>query len=330
VKTFNPGISGLARLDGLAALYDEYRIVSAKAVYKPYVGTTSAGQFIIAVDYDTVRTPTTLAALNPMQPQVRTPVWKEAAVTIDPKRANKQFWLRTANASVLETGSFALASAWTGTASCGEVWLEYTVVFTNPRSTYTPSLTFSAKGGVNAFGAPDTSPSGCGVALNPNAPVAGETIYPFFNVPGTFELFMTGNLAVDQTLANTIQAWWNALGWENDILYAAGAIYAFVRTKLNSPLIKDQSGVSPGYNIEFARMLLPGLALPDINNLGFLIRRLADGDWMGDLNPFGGAFGERQKREQLMENLSQPVLLGDTMVAVEAPAQGKPSVVRKQ
>jgi len=255
-------------------------------LYKPACATTQAGRVVLAIDYDSVKTPTSVAELIPMQPQARPQAFTAASVRVDPSRANKQFWLRTANGTIGETSAFTLM--WTavlGTAAVvGEVWVRYEVEFTNPRAV-APSF-------ISTF-----MDQASGQTRDSNAPVAGVvSVAPptgarnemdfMLQRPGSF-LMEVSNLrdavsrdAVVTSIVSTIQGWGDGSFFDSFINYNGNPNVMTVAGILGiGPLLfnalNTYSGASLGLgrNIltKFFRLLTPDQLAFQINHVTGLV-----------------------------------------------------------
>jgi hypothetical protein len=280
IKIFNPGLAGLPRLDGFAQMYDEYRIVKCRLEYKTTAASTSPGTVIVAVDYDTVRQPTTLSGLTPIQPQLRTQVWKGGTVTVDPQRANKQFWLRTSNASSTDTGAFAACIANLGTADCGELWIHYTVRFTNPRSQTQQYLVSCSQAGVYNVAAANLGDTTVGIANRLDG--TNHTAYPWVTGPGNYFLTIA-NIPDDQItpLVTSAKNWWTQWQIPYDITSVGNTVLAVILANtLRTPLISTLGQVT-GMFAPAARQIINGWVQASDRTSTVSLLRLAPGDWAG-------------------------------------------------
>lgn len=227
-SSFTPGVSGLPILDAEAQRFDLYRIKSCEVIYKPSCATTQAGRIVFAIDYDTVKLPTSVSAMTPMQPQARPQAFVGATIKVDPSRANKQFWLRTANGLAGETSAFSMVYGNIGAASgAGELWCRYVVEMTNPRAvTMSMGVVQMGKDGVNlgSTTAGDRSCPSCYVAPGPNASMQLQLPSPgryFLNLGGLGDV-ATRNAILD-SIVKTVGTWGDGSQWSSLVDYASAA-----------------------------------------------------------------------------------------------------------
>lgn len=131
---FLPGRSGLVRLDGIAALYEQWRVHSVELHYRAYTGTTQSGAVNVGVDYDARTAEPTLADIQALNPNVEGPVWQSAAIPVDVNRVMKGRWHYTAQCADNhpDLGPGFAVVAHSSLANAGAIWVTYRVEFTGP------------------------------------------------------------------------------------------------------------------------------------------------------------------------------------------------------
>lgn len=133
-KSFNPGKSGMTRLDNIAKGFDRYRINSVLVKYLPSVGMTADGAITFGIDWD-FKSGTSSEWVLGLFPKVRTPGWKSAQLLV-PRTIMPSTWLPTS----LEDNSKVGASFTVGihtpdpTKNFGEIWLDYDVTFNGSKA----------------------------------------------------------------------------------------------------------------------------------------------------------------------------------------------------
>lgn len=148
---FLPGKSGMPLLDQYGAMFDLYRIVSCKIMYKPACGTQTAGRVVAAIDYDAATQPASSADVDVITPQVRPQLFQPAEMPVDVNKANKAMWLRTFD-GVTALSAFAVsfyATTSAPTTSVGEIWCRYRIRFTNPKRPATGLISTMVTSGSN-------------------------------------------------------------------------------------------------------------------------------------------------------------------------------------
>jgi len=196
-KSFTPASSGMSRLDSYGKLFDLYRIESLDIEYVPSAGTQNNGRTVFGIDYDSLSESTSVSQVNVLNPLVSTPIWSGAALKVNPQRANKQFWLRTANQSMVETAAFVLATYVTGAGSGtigGQLWVKYRIRFTSPRQTGSGLLVKSMSAIGNNF-------YGTGWTVSDDAYSASQRTVSCLS-PGTFMCNLEGwKTSIDSIVA---------------------------------------------------------------------------------------------------------------------------------
>lgn len=146
VKTliFEPGASNLKYLDGLAKMFDRYKLHSAKICWKSSCSAVTSGTAIIGVVYDAANLPTTRQQAALCQPHIRVPVRNNGAFHIPPSKlmAQKELFCATKPASTTEPAdqnkaAFAIVIATTfdnaaKAITLGEVCCQYDITLLGP------------------------------------------------------------------------------------------------------------------------------------------------------------------------------------------------------
>jgi hypothetical protein len=171
---FLPGATGMMHLDARAGLYEMYKIRGVRFTYRPAVGTTTNGEVLLGIDFDSRDTVATYEGTAALQPKSAGPVWRAFGLSVPPKRAMKQRWLLTSNLQddAPARGAFTLQVTNTAAVNTGTIWCEYMLEFVSPRVQTRPvaisQLTVLHGGGstivapvtlVDATQAPQTSDS---------------------------------------------------------------------------------------------------------------------------------------------------------------------------
>jgi len=175
----------------------------------------------MAVDYDSVRVPSTYSALAGIQPQARPQVFEPASVKIEPSRSNKQAWLRTDNGVASQTAGFVAligASSTAASGAVGEVWLTYVVELTNPR-TPTPVYHMGGVGGAGSAGfyrfTSESTESNfiTSWAVNPGSPNNGTFAWGW-RAPGDYLMQMAAfaNRERMNTYVTALDSWLKTIG----------------------------------------------------------------------------------------------------------------------
>jgi hypothetical protein len=134
VYQFQPGSSGLSRLDAIGTLYEQWRLRSCVVRYATGSGATKDGLVHIGFVPDLLSLPTQLAGVVLLNPVVNTAVWEPNTLRIPTGEVNKGRWLYTdAGGHHLDLIGFGVAVAYTGAAvNVGQIWVEYSVEFRGP------------------------------------------------------------------------------------------------------------------------------------------------------------------------------------------------------
>lgn len=122
-------------MDARAGLYEMYRILGVKYLYKSAVGTTTNGEVLMGIDFDSRDIVATYQGTAALQPKTLGPVWRDHTVVVPPARAMKQKWLLTSNLQddAPARGAFTLQVTSTASNSTGSIWVEYHLEFASPR-----------------------------------------------------------------------------------------------------------------------------------------------------------------------------------------------------
>jgi len=140
---FVPGVSGLSRLDKVAKLYEQYRLLSCQVEYRTGSGTTSVGQIIAGIDYNAQTLQTSASAISNLMPREVVSVWENFCLTVDPGRAMKQQWLFTGDKDPGNSNAFALQLT-SPVDAPGTLWVRYSVHFTSPSQSNDSSVSANA------------------------------------------------------------------------------------------------------------------------------------------------------------------------------------------
>jgi hypothetical protein len=132
---FLPGASGMAHLDARAGLYEMYRILGVKYLYKSAVGTTTNGEVLMGIDFDSRDLVLSYQGTAALQPKSLGPAWRDHTLVVPPARAMKQKWLLTSNLAddAASRGAYTFQVTSTSNDSTGSVWVEYNLEFASPR-----------------------------------------------------------------------------------------------------------------------------------------------------------------------------------------------------
>lgn len=154
---YQPGVTGAARLDAFAGLYDLYRTRKVRLIYKPGVGSTINGFIYMGVDFNPTDGPKEVDEVAALNPVVSGTVWQSHQLSVPADRLNKGRWMYTSSAteapSLSASGVFAIAT--TAADTPGEWWLEYDVEFASPKKPTAgpgPGPTPPTHSGVNFLG----------------------------------------------------------------------------------------------------------------------------------------------------------------------------------
>jgi hypothetical protein len=112
-----------------------YKILGVKYLYKSAVGTTTNGEVLMGVDFDSRDLVLSYQGTAALQPKTLGPVWRDHTLVVPPARAMKQKWLLTSNLrdDAPAPGAFSFQVTSTATNSTGSVWVEYNLEFASPR-----------------------------------------------------------------------------------------------------------------------------------------------------------------------------------------------------
>lgn len=200
----NPKTLAIARLATMSTLFERYKFKSLKFRYAPTCPTTTAGQLLGYVDYDTYDDPTGLTGIQNLQRgaahygEKPTQVWEGSDKPIfweikdvdpmtdlyvdsdgtDPRWTNQ--------------GRFVLlaASAITATTACGNIYLDYDIEFYIPQIELTPTNGFSYKiRGGGTMSAADLFGTAPTIAVWNNLPVVHALGTNSFTLPpGSYDV----------------------------------------------------------------------------------------------------------------------------------------------
>lgn len=155
----NPKTLGVSRLATVSALWERYKFKSLKFRYAPVAPTTTAGQLMGYVDYDTYDDPTGLS--GPQNLQRAAAHYGQEAVQVWQGQEKPVFWAIKdvdpltdlyvdsdgTDPRWTNQGRFVLlaASAIASGTACGNIYLDYDVEFYIPQLELTPNNGFADK-----------------------------------------------------------------------------------------------------------------------------------------------------------------------------------------
>jgi len=157
IHEFLPGATGMPHLDARAGLYELYKIIGVRFIYKPAVGTSTNGEVLLGVDFDSRDIVQTYSGTAALQPKATGPVWRAFGLRVPPGLAMKQKWLLTSNLQddAPARGAFTLQYTSTASVEAGTVWCEYDLLFASPRIPTRPTamsaLVVASTGGGTTF-----------------------------------------------------------------------------------------------------------------------------------------------------------------------------------
>lgn len=137
-KNFSPGSSSITFLDNNAKIYDRYIVRSVTIHYKSNVGTTKNGYIVFGIDWDIATPPTTVGHVSQMQPNMRTPIWKDASFTLPAQLLMSRRYLKTVTATSQDFDTDAFRVYYWIAADAGVIgtmWVTYDVELQGPRAT---------------------------------------------------------------------------------------------------------------------------------------------------------------------------------------------------
>jgi len=132
---FAPGFGTPAFLNSVASRYDQYRLVSCGVEYRTACGTTTAGDIVMGIDYNTKTTNTSFAAVSVLQPHWAGAVWTNGNLRVGISEAMKgMLWRQTRNDDPDAASAFQLAWNCTTaqTGMVGRIWIHYKVELSTP------------------------------------------------------------------------------------------------------------------------------------------------------------------------------------------------------
>lgn len=157
IYEFLPGATGMPHLDARAGLYEMYKIIGVRFIYKPAVGTSTNGEVLLGVDFDSRDIVQTYLGTAALQPKSTGPVWRAFGLRVPPERAMKQKWLLTSNLQddAPARGAFTLQVTNTANLEPGTIWCEYHLLFASPRIPTRPTalaaIVVASPGGGTVF-----------------------------------------------------------------------------------------------------------------------------------------------------------------------------------
>jgi hypothetical protein len=147
--TFNPGKSGMTKLDMFGQNWEQYKVIKANISFKTSSGTTTAGHFVAGIDYSTTNPATSITDVFALDPRVDGPVWNNLALHVDPRKAMTKE-IMYCNRADAENTAFNL-SIYSDTPTSGIIICDYVVDFSSPRhSSQVGSVLASATSVVDA------------------------------------------------------------------------------------------------------------------------------------------------------------------------------------
>lgn len=128
--TFNPGKSGLVKLDQFAQQWQMYTLMHCFVRYQTSVGTTKDGRFLMGIDYDPADGPTDKQGVYALNPRTEGPVWESRRLAVSAKLAMTKKAMRC-NSGDADNYAFLL-SCFSDLAGSGEIFVDYRVHFYSP------------------------------------------------------------------------------------------------------------------------------------------------------------------------------------------------------
>lgn len=135
--------SNFTFLNTLSKSFERFKFMKVHIYYKPAVGTTYGGLIALGIDYD-VQTPTTLtrAKVVAQTPSVSVPLWQDTEgrpLIIPPNRLQSRAWYVSTASDTVDTAPATLffsasASSSSTKMTLGEIWVDYTVMFSGTGS----------------------------------------------------------------------------------------------------------------------------------------------------------------------------------------------------
>jgi len=132
---FVPGKSSMTVLDGIATVYDNYRVHKAQVFLVGTAATTSSTVANCCLDYEPGNVPTTQDQVLRTVPNVTAPAYRNATLVANKSSMNRRNWYITSAATkpAEDTTVFVLAAWIVGAVTEGFlVYCEYDVEFRNP------------------------------------------------------------------------------------------------------------------------------------------------------------------------------------------------------
>lgn len=155
-KIFQPGSSGLYRLDAVASTFETYRVKRLKVHFYTASSTNNSGMIHMGIDFDPADLPTSVAGIANLNPRLICPVYqtKDTTIPVPISSINKctpKGWMYTKAGPAIHQDlgpAFALCVACTTSGIdqyVGEVFCEYEVELKGPTSPVevTQSITYN-------------------------------------------------------------------------------------------------------------------------------------------------------------------------------------------
>lgn len=127
--SFVPGNSRLNHLDALARVYQDYQVRNLVVRYKATTASTTTGNLVGGVSYDTTYAPADTAGILRLSPRISTAAWRDAMIHVPASRVQEKKWMKTRSEGI----NFFWSSTVPGNTVPGGFWVTYTVLLANPR-----------------------------------------------------------------------------------------------------------------------------------------------------------------------------------------------------
>jgi len=136
---FQPGNSGLTKLDQFGQMYELWRLNRAVVSFRTSTGSTQSGMVHLGLDFDATDIPSSIAGVAGLNPVTKCPVWSDqpmsCRVVVPVDRVNRQKWMMTTAGTTPDINSstgFIACTGTTGPPSAGEIWIDYDIDFAGP------------------------------------------------------------------------------------------------------------------------------------------------------------------------------------------------------
>lgn len=141
--SINPGLAGtFPWLSNMAAIFEQYKVVSLQFIYVPSCPTTTTGNIMMSVDYDsTDPSPGSKAVQMTMADAVSSTAWNGTSLPVQPRRLSQRGNLFTRSGVVPGTdiktydiGIFYISTqGQAGTSIVGDVYVQYNMELSMPQ-----------------------------------------------------------------------------------------------------------------------------------------------------------------------------------------------------